>query len=142
MISISWETIGDPAPQGSKRHVGNGVMIESSKKLPIWREQLINDIAHAADGCVFDSAIQVTFIFKFPRLKSHFNSKGKMKPTAPVYKTTAPDIDKLCRAVLDAMTLAGVIRDDAICYSLEAQKMYCQPGESPGVSGTIIDLEI
>ena len=71
MISISWETIGDPAPQGSKRHVGNGIMVESSKKLPVWREQLINDIAHAADGCVFDSAIQVTLIFKFPRLKSN-----------------------------------------------------------------------
>src|SRR5215831_11712417 len=28
---------GDPAPQGSKRHVGNGRMIEASAKLPDWR---------------------------------------------------------------------------------------------------------
>ena len=31
MIEI--KVIGLPAPQGSKRHVGHGVMIESSKKV-------------------------------------------------------------------------------------------------------------
>ena len=140
--SISWTTIGEAAPQGSKRHVGRGIMIEASKKLPVWREQLINDIIAAADGVVFDSGVQVTLIFKFPRLKSHFNSKGKLKPKSPVFKTTKPDLDKLCRAVLDAITLAGVIRDGSLCFSLEAQKMYCQVGESPGVSGTITNLVI
>ena len=142
MMTVNWTTIGEAAPQGSKRHVGNGVMIESSKKLPVWREQLINDIARAADGCVFESGVQVTLIFKFPRLKSHFNSKGQLKPNAPFFKTTKPDIDKLCRAVLDAITLSGVIRDDALCFSIEAQKVYCQLGESPGVSGTIMELDI
>lgn len=142
MVSVSWTTIGDAAPQGSKRHVGNGVMIEASKKLPVWREQLINDIARAADGCVFDSGVQITLIFKFPRLKAHFNSKGQLKPNAPLFKMTKPDIDKLCRAVLDAITLSGVIRDDSLCYSIEAQKMYCGIGESPGVSGTIIELGV
>ena len=29
---------GTPAPQGSKRHVGNGVMVESSAKVKPWRE--------------------------------------------------------------------------------------------------------
>lgn len=140
--SISWTSIGDPAPQGSKRHVGRGIMIESSKKLPIWREQLINDIIAASNGITFDSGIQVTLIFKFPRLKAHFNSKGGLKSKAPAFKTTKPDIDKLCRAVLDAITLSGVIRDDALCFSIEAQKIYCNVGESPGVMGTITELSI
>ena len=35
---------GTPAPQGSKRHVGNGVMVESSKKVKPWRQ----DVKHAA----------------------------------------------------------------------------------------------
>ena len=29
---------GLPAPQGSKRHVGKGVMVESSKYVKPWRE--------------------------------------------------------------------------------------------------------
>ncbi|QDH92357.1 RusA-like resolvase [Gordonia phage Spooky] len=28
---------GIPAPQGSKRHVGNGILIESSKRVGPWR---------------------------------------------------------------------------------------------------------
>ncbi len=140
--SISWKTIGEAAPQGSKRYLGRGIMVESSKELPIWREQLINDIIAAANGITFNSGVQVTLIFKFPRLKAHLNSKGDLRPTAPVFKTTRPDIDKLCRAVLDAITLSGVIRDDALCFSIEAQKMYCDIGEPPGVIGTITELSI
>jgi crossover junction endodeoxyribonuclease RusA len=34
---------GIPAPQGSKRHVGNGVMIESSKAVGPWREAVRNE---------------------------------------------------------------------------------------------------
>ena len=140
--SISWKTIGEAAPQGSKRYLGRGIMVESSKELPIWREQLINDIIAAANGITFNSGVQVTLIFKFPRLKAHLNSKGDLRPTAPVFKTPRPDIDKLCRAVLDAITLSGVIRDDALCFSIEAQKMYCDIGEPPGVIGTITELSI
>jgi hypothetical protein len=33
MREFSIFIVGDPAPQGSKRHVGNGVMIEASKKV-------------------------------------------------------------------------------------------------------------
>ena len=29
---------GVPAPQGSKRHVGHGILVESSKKLRPWRD--------------------------------------------------------------------------------------------------------
>ena len=36
MIEI--KVIGLPAPQGSKRHVGHGVMIESSNNVKPWRE--------------------------------------------------------------------------------------------------------
>lgn len=36
--SFAMVAYGTPAPQGSKRHVGRGVMIESSKNLKPWRE--------------------------------------------------------------------------------------------------------
>ena len=43
MTEIKWMTVGIPVPQGSKRHVGNGIMIEQSAGLPAWRNQLIYD---------------------------------------------------------------------------------------------------
>ena len=33
MTAISWTSTGIPAPQGSKRHVGRGIMIEANKAL-------------------------------------------------------------------------------------------------------------
>ena len=37
-MKITFEVYGQPAPQGSKRHVGGGRMIESSKAVAPWRE--------------------------------------------------------------------------------------------------------
>ena len=119
MTEVRWMTVGIPAPQGSKRHVGNGIMIEQSESLPAWRNQLIYDIKKAADGVKFDGGINVTLDFRFPRLKSHYRT-GKyshiLRDDAPLYKITKPDIDKIIRAVMDAMTYSGVIKDDANCY--------------------------
>ena len=30
----------ESAPQGSKKHVGNGIMVETSKRLKSWRNQV------------------------------------------------------------------------------------------------------
>ena len=137
--SLTWTSIGEPAPQGSK-NLFRGYLVESNKRLPAWRETLVNDIMKAAEGRTFTNGIIIQLVFRFPRIKAHYNSKGTLKQKAPVYKTTKPDLDKLCRAVLDSVTLAGVIRDDALCHTIEAQKLYCNDGDHPGVTGTIIDL--
>ena len=98
MTEVRWMTVGIPAPQGSKRHVGRGIMIEQSASLPAWRNQLIYDIKKAADGVKFQGGINVTLDFRFPRLKSHYRT-GKysniLRDDAPLYKITKPDIDKL-----------------------------------------------
>jgi len=135
----SWKVEGIPAPQGSKRHVGMGRMIESCKTLKPWREQIIaeskNNI-NVPKG--LEEAVSISLVFLFPRPKAHFNSKGALKHSAPEYKTTKPDVDKLARAVLDSLTLAGVFKDDALVFSLSAQKRYCIGNEQPGVMITLI----
>ena len=53
------------------------------------------------------------------------------------YPTTAPDIDKFCRTVLDALT--GIIyKDDAQVVSLDATKEYA-PNGLEGVEITVIE---
>ncbi len=46
--------------------------------------------------------------------------------------TTKPDLDKLERAILDALTKSGVIKDDALVVDLVASKHYADENR-PGV---------
>lgn len=138
---FSWKTIGDPAPQGSKRYVGNGRMIESCKRLKPWREQIIADAQALALPQTITGAVSVSLVFCFTRPKTHLNSKGQLKPSAPAYKVTKPDADKLARAVLDSLTIAGIIKDDALVNTLSVQKRYCVGAEAAGVLITVMDME-
>lgn len=138
---FSWKTIGDPAPQGSKRYVGNGRMIESCKRLKPWREQIIADAQALGLPQTITGAVSVSLVFCFTRPKAHLNSKGQLKPSAPAYKVTKPDADKLARAVLDGLTIAGIIKDDSLVTTLSAQKRYCVGTEAPGVLITVMDME-
>jgi len=137
---FSWKTIGIPAPQGSKRHVGMGRMIESCKALKPWREQIIADTKALDFPRTIENAVSVSLVFCFPRPKSHFTTKGALKSKVPSHKTTKPDIDKLCRAVLDALTIAELIKDDSLVHSLTAEKRYCVGEEPPGVLITVMDM--
>lgn len=138
---LSWKTIGDPAPQGSKRYVGNGRMIESCKRLKPWREQIIADAQALGVPSVITGAVSISLVFCFTRPKAHLNSKGALKPSAPAYKITKPDADKLARAVLDSLTIAEIIKDDALVCTLSVQKRYCVGEEAPGVLITVMDMQ-
>jgi Holliday junction resolvase RusA-like endonuclease len=47
-----------------------------------------------------------------------------VKLSAPIFKATAPDSDKLIRLIGDALTIAGVIADDALIVRILAEKRY------------------
>ena len=97
---------GVPAPQGSKRHVGGGRMIESSKKVGPWRKAVV-------DACVkqnlgpyaIEGPVAVYIVFTLHRPKA-------AKPLA--YPDKRPDLDKLIRSTFDALTTAGVWRGMAV----------------------------
>ena len=68
--------------------------------------------------------------FILPRPKS----TPKRKPTPPAIKR--PDIDKLARAILDALT--GIwFTDDSTVIDLRATKRIAEPDETTGVLITI-----
>jgi Holliday junction resolvase RusA-like endonuclease len=103
VAGFAFYALGSPAPQGSKKHVGHGVMIESSKAVKPWREA-VKAAAPAIDRPL-DGPIVVRMVFTVARPKS-----AKKTETAP-YRT--PDLSKLCRATEDAITDAGLWADDA-----------------------------
>lgn len=122
---------GLPAPQGSKRHVGNGVMVESSKRVKPWRQDVVTAALAAINAAEhfeqFNGPVKVHATFSFTRPKYHFGTgrnANVLKSSAPTHVGTKPDIEKLVRSTHDALTTAGVWRDDALVVQLITSKVY------------------
>ena len=126
---------GTPAPQGSKRHVGGGRMVEMNKNLKPYRDSII--YAARDNGWhinpILVGPIHIDIIFRMPRPNSHYGTgrnAGKLKNNAPTYHDKTKDVDKLSRAVLDALTQAGVWKDDGQVAHLSAIKIYSDTPET------------
>jgi Holliday junction resolvase RusA-like endonuclease len=122
---------GVPVAQGSKRHVGGGKMIESSKSLAPWRATIVSEAVKANPGKLrIVGPVHLGLTFYFPRPASHYGTgrnAGKLKSSALIYKTSRPDIEKLCRAVCDALVQSGALQDDSLVVILHAKKIYDHP---------------
>lgn len=110
MIIIAY---GIPGPQGSKKFVGlakttgRGILVESSKKVAPWRQQVKAAAALVRDGRPpLDGNLVVRMTFTLPKPKS----APKRRRT---YPNVYPDVSKLARSTEDALVQAGLIRDDA-----------------------------
>ncbi len=124
---ISFFVPGIAAPQGSKRHVGGGRLIESSKKVAPWRKDVGREATIAMRGReVVQGPVKVEFCFYFDRPKFHYGTgrnAGIVKPSAPAEHMTYPDLDKLVRATCDALT--GIVwEDDSQVTGIIARKAY------------------
>ena len=68
--------------------------------------------------------VELTAVFAIPRPKSHHTKTGSLTSSAPLLHTYKPDLDKLCRLVGDALTIAGVIKDDSLITVIHAEKRW------------------
>jgi crossover junction endodeoxyribonuclease RusA len=117
---------GHPAPQGSKRHVGRGIMVESSKRVTPWREAVVGEVLRLKlDGTAISEACCVEVCFYFNRPKHHYGRDG-LKLTAPAVPNSRSvgDIDKLARSTLDGLVQASLLHDDCHVVDLTARKRY------------------
>lgn len=123
---------GTPIPQGSKSAKvirGKAIMFEQNKSLTFWRAQVTKVAAARRLLDEWDPIpdVHARLLFKMPR---------PVSVTRP-FPTVAPDLDKLVRAVFDAMTSAHVITDDSTITQLTAGKVYAGRDETPGVAVTL-----
>lgn len=119
---VQFFVTGTPAPQGSKRHVGGGRMVESSKKVGPWRAAVAWTASQQQQHTPGPVTVRLTFYLARP----------KSAPKSRVWPDRKPDLDKLIRSTLDGLTESGVIEDDARIQSVSAQKVYAQPGRPCG----------
>jgi crossover junction endodeoxyribonuclease RusA len=136
---------GKPAPQGSKARGRNGGLYDMSKGLEQWRRTVALTVrSHLPSAGWPDDAIggpvAATVVFLMPRPKEHYRSgqfAAVVKESAPLHPATRPDVDKLARAVLDALKMSGAIKDDGQVVTLAAVKAY----GAAGSTGARIHLE-
>lgn len=137
---VRFSVIGKPAPQGSKKAFvisGRARLVETAGASHTeWRNQVSSAaieafVAYELCEPMFGPLIaQIDFRFPMPA------SRPKATRTIGwAWKTSSPDIDKLCRTTLDSLTAAALIRDDAQIVELHATKI-----ETTGWTGATITL--
>lgn len=125
-IFVPGEPKGQPRPRAFAFH--GKARVYDPGTAEHWKAQIA--LALTPDGIVStDKPTVVELVFKMPRPKSHYTSKGVLRESAPWDYTKKPDCDNLAKAVLDALTTLGVWRDDAQVCVLNVRKEYAeQPG--------------
>lgn len=133
-MSVTFHVEGTPAPQGSKTRTPYG-MFESSKRVKPWRDLVKDAAIRAGDEAALlepltpPYLVEAWFFIQKPR-----TTRAK-HPVAP----TIGDLDKLFRAVGDALVKGGLIEDDRHIVKLTAEKSWAV-GEKPGVIIRVSEL--
>lgn len=137
---------GLPVPQGALvRSPHGGLYHRDARRLEDWRHAIAAAAAGAIDGPPIEGPVSVSVDFVFPRPQSHYlpaNSRRpepELRPGAPVHHSGAPDVDKLLRALLDALT-GVVIRDDGQVAITRASKLYETPERPVGCAVAVRSL--
>jgi Holliday junction resolvase RusA-like endonuclease len=134
MTRVEFTVLGEPQPQGSKtvvqRKGRRSVVREDNPDTEPWRATVAAAAVKAMDGRqVRTGPLRMTVTFVFRRPGGHWGTgrnAGRLKPSAPLYVRTRPDVDKLLRAVGDA--ISGIVcRDDAQLVVVHAEKHYGEP---------------
>lgn len=131
---LYFTAFGTPRPQGSKRYIGNGRFVEASDVKP-WRKAIANAVETAfvasGDRTPFTVPVVVYATFFLPRPKS-------VKRLLP---SVAPDLDKLQRALGDALSVdSTALADDALIVRWHSVKLYAD-NQDAGVRVAIRTVE-
>lgn len=122
---IAFRVLGVPAPQGSKTRMPNGAMLEGGsqtgrEKHRAWRTAVAETAHTKRPEAPLDGPLLVRLELRMPRPKAR---------RAALYCDRKPDVDKIARTCLDALTDAGVIVDDSRVVELVVVKMYADPAD-------------
>jgi len=124
-MSLTGYVEGTPVQQGSstpgQRKDGSlYVRPNAGRRLKTWRVL----VAESVKGSTVRGPVVV-------RVRFMFTKPARTK--FPDYPAGRPDIDKVLRALLDGLTTGGAFEDDARVVRVEMEKVWAEPGATPGV---------
>lgn len=141
MTSYGFRVYGRPTQQGSKIPAVSSkgkkyVREQAGERLKDWRTD-VKEAALAARGDTptITGPVKLSIQFFMPRPAS-------VSPGKRPHPTVAPDLDKLIRAVGDALKSAGVYKDDCLIVSIQATKQYATDERDLSPGAWIVVSEI
>lgn len=141
---------GIPATAGSKKGFYNEnlkkvMQVPASDKTKPWMNTVTFFARQEYKGPLLMGPLKLAIEFRLLRTKGHYGTgrnAGTVKPSAPTYSSTRPDLTKLTRALEDA--LKGITwRDDSQVCIQETRKIYVDrdPGAMVRISEVIESKE-
>jgi len=147
---------GKPITQGSKIRTRWSMRDSNGDTLDPWRDNVRSMATKAveADTGFGTNPVNVNIYFTFPRPNAHYGTgrnKAFIKASAPPFPSSHAigDIDKLARACLDALTDAGIWKDDSQVVGLLAVKVWVgepfaldRPGAVINVTPLLVTVDV
>jgi Holliday junction resolvase RusA-like endonuclease len=125
---------GEPPTQGDHfTDPRTGRFIDQKDaRIRVWRRLIFTGLQTSGWQPIEHGPVRCTLDFILPRPKEHYRTgqfANLLRKAAPLWHRSKPDLDKLTRAVLDALTKSHAIGDDAQISMLIASKRYTTGGE-------------
>ena len=133
MKPVKFFTAGIPTTEGSHKYVGHRggrpIVAHDNPRLAAWRTLVTRDARNAAHTAEWhtphDGPVAVEAHFYLPRPK---------RPRFPNHAATKPDLDKLARAVGDALAApSGPLTEDSRIVTWILTKQWATDSQPPGV---------
>ena len=129
---LSFFAAGDPKaqPRVKATSFGGFARVYNPRTADDWKMIVRNEARRAWDASSscepWEGPLCVDLTFHMVRPKGHYNSKGQLKLSAPIWHTVKPDRDNLDKAILDTLTNLGIWHDDKQVCDGRIKKIYAQ----------------
>ena len=141
MKPVIFFTAGIPTPEGSHKYVGHRggrpVVAHDNPRLAAWRTLVARDARNAARAAGWDAPHDGPVA-----VQAHFYLPRPKRPHFADHAATKPDLDKLARAVGDALAAhGGPLAEDSRIVTWVLTKRWASDGQPPGVHVSVTALD-
>jgi len=142
---MSWEfdclipgpPIGKGRPRAAK--MGSHIRLYTPKKTADWERSAALLARNAWSRPPSDDLCKAEIVAVFPRPKRLLRKKD---PEHRMWHSSKPDIDNVCKSVLDSLVMGGIIRDDTQVVFLTAKSVYASKLEGPCVEVRLSSIDV
>lgn len=130
------DPVAQPRPRATV--VAGRARIYNPNTTKAYKQQIMNLFIRVPEKFPEGIPVRVIIEYFFSRPKS---LQRKKDPDEVVFHTKKPDLDNLNKAVLDAISDAGIWHDDRQVVDLRSRKFYTQKSGKPMVKITIEEIQ-